>query len=300
MDTDSAKVFEGENADDWFGLRATIGGDVDGDGYREILIGAMCFPGNNPDQGRAYLYYGNDKGTMDTTCDMIFPCPESGRNNFGISVDTFDIDNDGHADVIIGARFACDFRGRVYVYWGDERANMDAIPDKVFTGEKEGIPILGGNTIRCGYFNNDNYADIAVAALNWYRWNHMGRVYVYYGGTKTLMDDDADKTFAGVLRSDFGKYFHIGNLNNDNYSDIVIGAWRYNNLQGRAWLYYGSPGDSTQLKFDWDTTNASLGKHILKATIGPVAGEEDTADNTSTVTLHIKEPTQEKGPSKGG
>ena len=84
---------------------------------------------------------------------------------------------------------------------------------------------------------------------------------------RTSIDEDEDQTFTGVLRSDFGKFFSIGDLNNDNYSDIVTGAWRYDNHQGRAWLYYGSPGDSTQFKFNWNTTNASPGKHTLKATI---------------------------------
>lgn len=106
------------------------------------------------------------------------------------------------------------------------------------------------------------------------------------------MDGDADQTFTGVLRSDFGKFFNMGDLNNDNYGDIVTGAWRYNNHQGRACLYYGSPGDSTQLKFDWDTTNASLGKHILKASIAPVVGEEDTVDNTTATTVDVKVPSK--------
>ena len=54
-------------------------------------------------------------------------------------------------------------------------------------------------------------------------------------------------------------------------------------------LYYGSPGDSMQLKFDWDTTNASIGKHTLRVEIPPVPGEQSTEGNVKTVTIEVKE-----------
>jgi hypothetical protein len=44
------------------------------------------------------------------------------------------------------------------------------------------------------------------------------------------------------------------------------------------------------MAFDWDTTNASIGKHTLKVEIPPVAGEKITEDNVKTVTIEVKEP----------
>jgi cytohesin len=240
MTTTGVKIFEGENAGDFFGMNAAVGGDVDGDGYRDILIGASGFPGGS-NEGRAYLYYGDEKANMDTVCDVIFNYPNSGAGQFGY-VDVCDIDNDGHADVIIGARFASNFDGRVYLYWGNTRSNMDSIPDKIFTGEPDGTPNLGGNGVHCGYFNNDRYKDIAVAGYAWYRNNHTGRVYIYYGGTKTAMDESADKILTGVPWSRFGVYFKMGDLNNDNYDDVLAGGYMHNNLQGRAWIYFGGGG----------------------------------------------------------
>jgi ankyrin repeat protein len=289
MDTICDRVFEGENIDDHFGIDAVIGGDVDGDGYKDILIGALLYPGRNPERGRAYLYYGNDKANMDTTCDVVFECPESGQNQFGY-VEMVDIDKDGHADVLVGARFALKFRGRVYLYWGSERADMDAIPDKFFTGEKRSNDQLSGNSIHHGYFNNDNYPDIAVGAHGWH--DFTGRVHVYYGNEKALIDESSDKIFTGVPQSRFGVWFGVGDLNNDRYDDIVVGGYMYNKNQGRAWLYYGSPGDSRQLKFDWDTTNASSGKHTLKVEIPPIPGEKDISNNTMNVTVEVKEPSK--------
>ena len=49
------------------------------------------------------------------------------------------------------------------------------------------------------------------------------------------------------------------------------------------------PGASTIVSFDWDTTGASTGDHILEAVASTVTGETDTADNTMTTTVTIKE-----------
>jgi len=58
----------------------------------------------------------------------------------------------------------------------------------------------------------------------------------------------------------------------------------------RAYLYYGPFEDATDITFNWNTTNATPGKHILKASIAPVTGEEDVADNVLTATVNIKIP----------
>jgi len=76
-----------------------------------------------------------------------------------------------------------------------------------------------------------------------------------------------------------------------------MGGWGYPNgtKQGRVWLYYGGPPLSTDITFNWNTTNASPGKHTLKASIAPVEGEEDTADNSVTVEVEVKEALQSTG-----
>ena len=59
IDVTCDMIFTGENASDRFGFDVAIG-DVNGDGFCEVLTGARTFKSNSF-QGRAYLYYGGPK-----------------------------------------------------------------------------------------------------------------------------------------------------------------------------------------------------------------------------------------------
>ena len=85
----------------------------------------------------------------------------------------------------------------------------------------------------------------------------------------------------------------MADFNNDGYGDLAIGGTGYNNEAGRVLLWYGPLSTSTNVIFNWDTTNASIGKHTLNVEIPPVPGEQNTEDNVSTVEVEIKEPPKE-------
>jgi pectate lyase len=285
MDSSVDVIFEGERADDVFGRNARIGQDIDGDGHRDILIGARTAP-EGTRNGRAYLFYGGDRNQMDAVCDMIFTPPIGRPREFGSSLDIYDIDNDGHADVVIGARLG---RGAVFIYWGDRRSRMDAVADVIMLGEDGAQSSLGRDKLFCADFNKDGYGDIAVGAYNWPRQTRIGRTYVYYGGTKTSIKTQPEIVFTGETEGSwFGHDIGGGDFNNDGYTDLVAGAWGYNN-EGRAYVFYAPFENTTDITFNWNTTGATLGKHVLKASIAPVAGEQDLADNSVTVEVEVKE-----------
>lgn len=291
MDTICDLTFDGENPDDLFGKAAlALGKDVDGDGYGDILIGTRVYPKGGND-GRVYLYWGAEGTGMDNISDLIFNNQSAGEQY--AAIDVFDIDNDGFADIIIGAQGYGGGRGRVYLHWGADRTSMDTNPDEIFTGE-DGLPALGSEGIDCDYVNNDDYGDILVPG---YAYGTVGRAYLYYGNIKSDIDVTCDYTFTGENAYDrFASDTAVGDINGDNFGKILIGArtFKSNSFQGRAYLYYGGPGDSTQLKFNWDTTNISTGEHTLKAEIAQVAGEADTEDNSKTATVNVKSKVKEK------
>lgn len=51
--------------------------------------------------------------------------------------------------------------------------------------------------------------------------------------------------------------------------------------------------DTQDVTFNWDTADYSVGEHMLEAVAGPVAGEEDTADNGITTTISLQEPSHD-------
>ncbi|MFC1793591.1 ankyrin repeat domain-containing protein [Planctomycetota bacterium] len=284
-DTIADKVFTGETIDDAFG--AIIGvGDVDGDNCDDLLVATRYYPAFT-NVGRAYLYYGASGTSMNTDCDVTFDPPDGGRNEFGSSADVFDIDNDGFAEVLIGARRYPDGKsiGRAYVYWGKANGFDDTV-GMTITGEAA-YTSLGGDFIQCGYADDDLYGDIIITAYDYNR--QQSRAYLYNGNPQGDMDATADCIFTpesgrnGVFRS------ALADLNNDGHGDVVMAGCYYNNSQGRAWLWYGPFHDSTDITFNWDTTAASPGKHTLQASIAPVAGEQDVMDNSRNVEVEVRE-----------
>ena len=236
-------------------------------------------------------FFGNTKQKMDAISDCVFR-GEHPRAQMGSSLELFDIDNDGFDDVIVGARFARNWRGAVYIWWGAKDFNGNRPADAVLEGEPRSN--MGADEIACGYFNNDHYGDILVGAPTYPGADTTrGRAYIFFGNRKSLFNTCRDITFEGEFGNcpqRFGIALSSGNLNGDKHDDVVFGAWGYKNNQGRAYLYYGPFSDTENISFNWDTTNASIGTHTLKVEIPPVPGEKNTEDNVKTITIDVKAP----------
>jgi hypothetical protein len=287
INTKAVQTFEGEHAGDWFGRHAVIG-DVDGDSCADILIGARNYKQNDR-TGRAYLYYGSTTTPTDATCDLMFT-GETTMNYMGTGLAIFDIDHDGFGDVLIGAcRYHHTYIGRSYLYWGGARAVLDNSADQIFDGEPGSGNAYFGSDSGVGYVNDDDYGDILISAYLYPNGRKSGRAYLYHGDRQTSMDAICDQTFTGTdPNSRYGVEAELGDLNNDGFAEVAIGGWSYNDDHGRVWLWYGPFESSADMKFDWDTTNATPGKHILKAIIAPVEGEKDIANNTITKTINLQ------------
>jgi len=231
-------IFDGD-PNSFFGAPIACG-DVDGDGYDDILISAWRY---NNLRGRVYLFYGGPD--MDTTPDLVLE-GQNARETFGGSISCGDIDNDGYEDIVIGACFFSEKRGRAYLYWGSDRTSMDANPDKILAGEQEKGSRLGVSTAVYD-IDNDGYDDIILGASN--SNNITGRAYLYFGNTKELMDTSYDLIFKPENpKYSFGYTISCGDIDNDSYGDIVIGPWW--SSHGQAYLYYGGSRSNMDAKAD--------------------------------------------------
>ena len=91
----------GEVSGDLFGVSVAGAGDVNGDGYADLIVGAHGNDAGALSGGRAYVYYGGPEA--DTVADLILTGGVEG-GNFGVSVSgAGDLNGDGYADVIVGA-----------------------------------------------------------------------------------------------------------------------------------------------------------------------------------------------------
>ncbi len=237
-DTIPDVVLAGENRDDYFGGSVSSAGDVNSDGFDDVIVGA-----SSNETGRAYIYFGGNN--MDTIPDVVL-AGENRDDLFGCSVSAVgDMNSDGFDDVIVGATFndaGGNNAGRCYIYFGG--TNPDSIADVVLTGENTDDR-LGVGISSAGDMNNDGFDDIIVGAtFNDAGGNNAGRSYIYFGGTNP--DTIPDIVLAGECADDgFGiSVASAGDINNDGFNEIIIGALQNSAAgyqMGRAYIYEQSP-----------------------------------------------------------
>ena len=159
----------GENPYDYAGWSVAGAGDVDADGYDDLLVGAYGNDRQQPEGGAAYLVKGPVEGTFDLAAATAVLYGTSSGELLGYAVATAgDVDQDGYADVLAGAPGA-DVSG----YTNVGRAALAHGPlagtyraDEVggfFTGE--GLDDEFGRSLAAlGDVDDDTYGDFAISA----------------------------------------------------------------------------------------------------------------------------------------
>ena len=274
---------DGESAVDKSGYSVSAG-DVNGDGYDDVIIGA---PGvnskNGRDGGASYVVFGKESGfsrTIDLSeldgSDGFRIDGESGSSRSGYSVSSAgDINGDGYDDIIIGA-YGADSNGHksgsTYVVFGKESGFSRTIDLSELDGS-DGFRINGGSTgdwsghsvSSAGDFNGDGYDDVIIGA---YRADpngeESGSSYVVFGKesgfsrTIELSELDGSDGFRidGENTGDRSGYSvsSAGDINNDGYDDIIIGAPRTDDVAGYSYVIYGHATSVTNI----DEGNASF------------------------------------------
>lgn len=126
--TDADVEIAGEELNDGFGAYVASGGDVNGDGVEDLLVGADQLFNDGP--GRAYVFYGPLAPGVVLGADadaILLGEPVDGGDLFGTVAGPGDLNGDGFDEVLVGAQFAGEAnRGRAYIFEGPLSGEIDA------------------------------------------------------------------------------------------------------------------------------------------------------------------------------
>ncbi len=252
-----------------FATEAVSAGDLNGDGYADLLVGAWR-------SNLAYVYYGSDQGLLPQPT-VLNGTGVPGRSSLDGGISYFgagiagagDINADGYADVLVGDG------GGVHVYLGGPSGVTSAstlIPAP--SGSYDfGFPLAG-----VGDLNADGFADIAVGAYD------DNAVYVYLGGPTgpgsvpvTVTGPDGSYFFGASVSC-------AGDVNADGYADLLVGA----DESGTAHVYLGGMAGPSVLGI---TLAGPGGSYFGFATAGAgdvnADGYDDIIVGAATATAYV-------------
>jgi hypothetical protein len=254
-----------------FGWSVGTAGDVNNDGFDDVIVGAINFDWPTTRTGAVFVYHGSatglDNDAGGSGCAAAADWCDVGTQTdsyFGWSVGTAgDVDGDGHDDVIVGVRLYDDTEaneGKALVYDGSATglsttADWSAEANQTATD-------FGFSVGTAGDVNGDGYDDVVVGAAYFDTGpnptNDGGGAFLYHGSPDGLKDcspslscdlSDADwSTSVDQLDALLGwSVGTAGDVNGDGFADVVVGAPRYDaghTDEGAAFLYYGGASAS--------------------------------------------------------
>ncbi len=187
----------GVQGEDYFGWNVSYAGNLNGDIYDDILVGAPGNDINGQNSGAVYIFYGNASprtlGVDPSNADIVLTGQAPG-DKFGWDVACAgDVNGDGRDDIIVGAPGYISGKGKAYIFYGGTLANVtaesaDVILNGTIIGEAFGSSVSGAGDI-----DKDNFDDVIVGAPD------SNRAYIFYGQAThqtsfiDLWDMEADK-----------------------------------------------------------------------------------------------------------
>ncbi|MBN3991121.1 MAG: FG-GAP repeat protein [Nostoc sp. NMS2] len=268
-------VINGIDADDRSGSSVSSAGDINGDGFDDLIIGASgAFPNGQNRTGESYVVFGSSNGfgaslnlsSLDGSNGFVINGIDS-RDYSGNSVSSAgDINSDGFDDLIIGAQGASpngqDNAGESYVVFGSSNgfgaslnlSSLDGSNGFVINGI-DSRDYSGNSVSSAGDINSDGFDDLIIGAqgASPNGQDNAGESYVVFGSSNgfgaslNLSSLDGSNGFVinGIDNDNSGRSVSsAGDINGDGFDDLIIGASgafpNGQNRTGESYVVFGS------------------------------------------------------------
>jgi len=240
-----------------FGADVASAGDVNGDGYDDVIVGAPEFDGGQAFEGAAFVFLGGANGIADAAYYEAHATLESDQTYAGMGnsvASAGDVNGDGYADVLVGAPQYADgqaLEGAAFIYLGSadgivSRGNPANAHARIY-GDRV-LAHLGSSVASAGDVNGDGYDDVIVAANGYSDGESFeGAAFVFLGSASGVSDGSpasAHASFEGdQVDARLSDASCAGDVNGDGFSDVILGAEYYDighEQEGAAFLFLGS------------------------------------------------------------
>ncbi|MFN7146698.1 MAG: VCBS repeat-containing protein, partial [Myxococcota bacterium] len=241
LPTSGTTIVEGNQTNAYLGYSVAGAGDVNGDGYNDLVVGAYGYDHGSTDEGEAWVFLGSATG-LATTATWSYDGDQS-TAYFGVRVmGVGDLNGDGFDDIAASATYYDNGQtneGQVFVFHGSATGPATEASWTYDSDISSGY--LGSGFARDYDANGDGYADLAVGWSS-YTSGHTneGGAIVFHGSASGLGATPSWQWQSNYTNARAGgDIANAGDADGDGDDELILGGSGYATGGGAVWIFEG-------------------------------------------------------------